>query len=138
MTTPPLRWEIQDGAEVGAFFGGVAGVLSLVLVLGWGLISRMGRAPLDLRALLHVHSLYVPLYMLLGALIGMFWPLRAFLAGRILLWWLASAAVSLTIFSVGAGPVWRWSLPVWGKYALVSFAFAAMFAWPEGRKRGGT
>jgi hypothetical protein len=126
---------IVDLLQVGAMFGLMAGVLAWVLVMAWTLLMQLRDDRPSIRDALVLHLEYVLVYVAIGALVGVLWPTRAVLAGRVAVSVLVCAAGALTIFSVSSGPVWRWPIGVWGRFALASVLFALMFTtW--GSRRG--
>ena len=123
---------VRDKLEVGALFGLLAGVLAWVLVLIWSVASRFWRAPLiPMRTTVLLHLGYVLAYVALGALGGILWSTRTAFAGRLATCALMTAAGGLTVFSLSAGPAWRWPASLWARYALAVLLFALMFAWPD-------
>lgn len=125
---------LRDLIEVGAFFGFVGGVAAWLLVLAWAAISRLWRPPLPFRETLTLHLAYVLVYAVVGAVIGVLWPTRSGIVGRLVTCLLATATGALTIFSVSHGAAWRWPPSLWARWALVAVLFAFVFGWP-GRAR---
>ena len=121
---------VRDLVQVGAMFGLIAGLGAFVLVLAWVAISRLWQPALPLGATVRLHLVYVLIYVAIGAAVGVLWPTRTAFTGRMATCVLAVAAGALTIFSVSAGPAWRWSPTLWSRYALAVVLFAAVFAWP--------
>lgn len=127
----------RDRAEVGAFFGVVAGLAGLGVVAAWLGLERLWGTSRPFWPALVLHLGNLVLYAAAGALIGAAWPLRSRAAGRMALWLVGTAAAAMTITSVVHGPLWTWPWEVWWRYGLTAAAFALVFGWPEGSRRTG-
>lgn len=127
----------RDRAEVGGFFGIVAGLASLVVVAAWLGLERLWGTGRPFWPALVLHLGNLVLYAAAGALIGAAWPLRRRAAGRMALWLVGAAAGAATITSVVHGPLWTWPWPVWWRYGLTAAGFALVFGWPERSRRTG-
>jgi hypothetical protein len=126
----------RDRVEVGAFFGLVAGLVALVVVVSWtSLASSEGKESLGVVAALHAG--HIVLYVLAGGLLGYLWPRRRTTAGRWGLWLIATATGAVSVNSVTYGPFWSWSPTGWGYYSLMAILFTPVFAWPAARKQPG-
>jgi hypothetical protein len=126
---------IVDLLQVGAMFGLIAGVLAWVLVMAWTLLMQLRDVRPSIRDALVLHLEYLVVYVVIGALVGALWPTRSVLAGRVVVSVLVCALGALTVFSVSSGPVWRWPVGVWGRFAVASILFSLMFTtW--GPRRG--
>jgi hypothetical protein len=125
----------RDRVEVGAFFGFLAGLVVLGVVLSWTLLTRGASAP-PVRPIALLHVGHILLYTLGGAMLGFLWPARRTAAGHWGLWFLATATGAVSVNSVSYGPLWTWSPTEWGQYALMAILFTPVFAWP--RRRSGS
>ena len=121
--------------EVGAFFGAVAGIIALLIVLGWWLVTRIGGTAVPVRPLLVLHLVNVVIYAVCGVAISLLWSRRHSTPMSFLLWLLGSSVAALTVVSVVAGPFWRWSAVMWGKYALTAVGFTFISGWRPRRAR---
>jgi hypothetical protein len=125
--TPQPDWtwsELRDRAQVGAFFGIVAGCVALLIALGYAVIARgVGRVT-PAGASLALHAGYVGLYACVGLAIGALWPRRRDGLGRWTLWMLAATPLSITILSLARGSPPGWSAQSWLHLAIMIPAFA--------------
>ena len=132
---PSKQSAAVDRMEVGAFFGFVAGLLTLGIVTAWLLLKRLVSGdPFSMAAVL-LHAGYILLYALSGALIGNFWPLGQTMVGRWGLWLIATATGALSVNSVAHGPVWSWSLINWGHYGLMTILLVPVLASPRAKSK---
>jgi hypothetical protein len=115
---------VRDLVQVGAMFGLIAGIVAWVLVLLWTLLMQLRETKPSLRAVLVLHLEYVIVYVAIGVVIGVLWPTRSALAGRVVVNVLACAVGAMTIFSISAGPIWRWPMETWIRFATASVLFA--------------
>jgi hypothetical protein len=135
VTEPTRRAIVRDDLEVGAFFGAVAGVLAVVIVLVWWLVTRLFGTAVAFRPLVAAQLVNVFVYALLGAVMGGLWPRRGLEPVRFLLWLLASAAATMSLASVVEGPFWRWPLGLWGKFVLMAVVFTLVLGFTPRRSR---
>ncbi|MEO8138089.1 MAG: hypothetical protein ABI742_00505 [Gemmatimonadota bacterium] len=126
---PGWEWnQVRDRAQVGAYFGLLAGVVALVIVLTWaGVRAALGRAVPAL-PLLRLHGCYVVMYLFVGALLGALWPLRRSRLGHWFLRVLAACAAMVTLISIRHGSLFSWPAIDWLWLALS----APLFAWVFG------
>jgi hypothetical protein len=121
---PEWTWpELRDRAEVGLFFGGVAGCVALLIALGYGAIARAAGRSAPAGASLALHAAYLGLYALMGLVISALWPRRRDGLGRWTLWMLAATPLSVTILSLARGAPFGWSARSWLHLAIMIPAF---------------
>ncbi len=125
------RGDGRDRVEVGAFFGLVAGVLALALVMLWTLGAHLFGRPVAPLAVLRVHAAGIAGYVVVGATTGGLWPLRRTTWGHWLLWLMAAAMLSVTLTCVAHGAVTAWPPEAWPRLALMVPALA----WVLGSRR---
>lgn len=121
---------------MGGFFGFVAGLIVLGVVVLWALLIR-SESQEPLKAVVALHAGQILLYVLAGGLLGFLWPIRRTTSGRWGLWFIATATGAVSVNSVAYGPFWRWSTAEWGYFTLMAIAFTPVFAWPAKRKEPG-
>ncbi len=118
------RREIRDRAQVGAFFGTLAGGTMLLCILLYGLGARWLGRNIGLGALLQLHGMYMVGYLAVGGLIGASWPLRHTGPGRWALWLLSATVLSVSLMSVRHGAPLHWPRQAWFQLAVMGPALA--------------
>ena len=128
----PRDWgDDRDRIQVGAFFGLVAGVGVLALVMLWMVGARVLGRPADIAGMLRIHLVCALGYVACGAAIGGLWPLRRAVWGYWALWLIATAMLSVTLTCVAHGALSQWPPAAWPRIALM----APGLAWVLGSSR---
>lgn len=127
--------EVRDGVQVGGFFGGLAGLGAAAIALLVLFIGSWFGHPVAWRETILSQLTILPLYLVAGALIAIFWHRRSSRAGHFGLRCIAAAPVALSVAAATAGPPWGWPGLTWLKLVPMIPAFAWVFG---GAPRGGT